>query len=182
MKPGAASGLLHRRHEADAVPADRHHRLPSLRRSGCLNGCPVLAYEKDPVTGIVRHLDDQCIGCQYCMLKCPYDVPQVLAQARHRAQMRHVREPAGGGRSARLRAGLPERGDRITRRRASGKSLRGRQARTPFCPARRARPITQPDHALSTPTRLAAGNAAAGRLLQRHAGASASRRWWSCWC
>ena len=39
---------------------------------GCLNGCPVLAYEKDPITGIVRHLDDQCIGCQYCVLKCPY--------------------------------------------------------------------------------------------------------------
>ncbi len=43
---------------------------------GCLNGCPVLAYEKDPVTGIVRHLDDQCIGCSYCILKCPYDVPK----------------------------------------------------------------------------------------------------------
>jgi len=43
---------------------------------GCMNGCPVLAYEKDPVTGIVRHLDDQCIGCQYCILKCPYDVPK----------------------------------------------------------------------------------------------------------
>jgi len=42
----------------------------------CLNGCPVLAYEKDPLTGIVRHLDDQCIGCQYCVLKCPYDVPK----------------------------------------------------------------------------------------------------------
>jgi len=42
----------------------------------CLNGCPVLAYEKDPGTGIVRHLDDQCIGCQYCMMKCPYDVPK----------------------------------------------------------------------------------------------------------
>ncbi len=36
----------------------------------------MLAYEKDPVTGIVRHLDDQCIGCQYCVLKCPYDVPK----------------------------------------------------------------------------------------------------------
>ena len=24
----------------------------------CLNGCPVLAYEKDPLTGIVRHLND----------------------------------------------------------------------------------------------------------------------------
>ena len=42
----------------------------------CLNGCPVLAYEKDEETGIVRHLDDQCIGCQYCALKCPYDVPK----------------------------------------------------------------------------------------------------------
>ena len=43
---------------------------------GCLNGCPVLAYEKDPVTGIVRHLDDQCIGCQYCVMMCPYEVPK----------------------------------------------------------------------------------------------------------
>ncbi|MBL9201618.1 MAG: dimethyl sulfoxide reductase anchor subunit [Opitutaceae bacterium] len=46
----------------------------------CLNGCPVLAYEKDPVTGIVRHLDDQCIGCSYCVLKCPYDVPKFSAR------------------------------------------------------------------------------------------------------
>jgi Fe-S-cluster-containing dehydrogenase component/DMSO reductase anchor subunit len=49
-----------------------HHCL----EPACLEGCPVLAYEKDPATGIVRHLDDQCIGCQYCILKCPYDVPQ----------------------------------------------------------------------------------------------------------
>jgi formate dehydrogenase iron-sulfur subunit len=42
----------------------------------CLNGCPVGAYEKDADTGIVRHLDDQCIGCSYCILKCPYDVPK----------------------------------------------------------------------------------------------------------
>ncbi len=46
----------------------------------CMNGCPVLAYEKDPLTGIVRHLDDQCIGCQYCILKCPYDVPKYSAK------------------------------------------------------------------------------------------------------
>ncbi|MFZ4768236.1 MAG: DmsC/YnfH family molybdoenzyme membrane anchor subunit, partial [Roseimicrobium sp.] len=42
----------------------------------CANGCPVLAYEKDAESGIVRHLDDQCIGCSYCILKCPYDVPK----------------------------------------------------------------------------------------------------------
>lgn len=45
----------------------------------CMLGCPVKAYEKDPLTGIVRHLDDQCIGCQYCVLKCPYDVPKFNA-------------------------------------------------------------------------------------------------------
>src|SRR5262249_41379303 len=42
----------------------------------CLLGCPAKAYEKDPVTGIVRHLDDQCIGCRYCTLMCPYDAPK----------------------------------------------------------------------------------------------------------
>ena len=42
----------------------------------CMHGCPVKAYEKDETTGIVRHLDDQCIGCEYCSLKCPYDVPK----------------------------------------------------------------------------------------------------------
>jgi formate dehydrogenase iron-sulfur subunit len=46
---------------------------------GCLSACPVNAYEKDPVTGIVRHLDDQCFGCQYCTLACPYEVPKFHA-------------------------------------------------------------------------------------------------------
>src|SRR4051812_35940100 len=54
------------------VTAACHHCVDPA----CLNGCPVLAYEKDAQTGIVRHLDDQCIGCQYCVLKCPYDVPK----------------------------------------------------------------------------------------------------------
>ncbi|HEX8371522.1 MAG TPA: DmsC/YnfH family molybdoenzyme membrane anchor subunit [Chthoniobacterales bacterium] len=49
-----------------------HHCLDPA----CADGCPVLAYEKDQETGIVRHLDDQCIGCQYCVLKCPYEVPK----------------------------------------------------------------------------------------------------------
>lgn len=46
----------------------------------CMTGCPVKAYEKDPITGIVRHLDDRCIGCQYCILMCPYDAPKYSAK------------------------------------------------------------------------------------------------------
>ena len=45
----------------------------------CMIACPVDAYEKNPVTGIVKHLDDQCFGCQYCTLACPYDVPKYHA-------------------------------------------------------------------------------------------------------
>jgi Fe-S-cluster-containing dehydrogenase component/DMSO reductase anchor subunit len=72
-------GLLHGGSAAapvqQAITTACHHCLDPA----CLNGCPVLAYEKDPVTGIVKHLDDQCIGCQYCTFTCPYDVPQYSA-------------------------------------------------------------------------------------------------------
>jgi Fe-S-cluster-containing dehydrogenase component/DMSO reductase anchor subunit len=79
LEPGEtwrSVGLLHggtsRLPVLQHVTTACHHCL----EPACLDGCPVEAYEKDPITGIVRHLDDQCIGCQYCILKCPYDVPQ----------------------------------------------------------------------------------------------------------
>jgi formate dehydrogenase iron-sulfur subunit len=57
------------------VTAACHHCL----EPACMIACPVNAYEKDPVTGIVKHLDDQCFGCQYCTMACPYDVPKYHA-------------------------------------------------------------------------------------------------------
>jgi Fe-S-cluster-containing dehydrogenase component/DMSO reductase anchor subunit len=42
----------------------------------CLMGCPVDAYTKSPLTGIVHHSADACIGCQYCTWNCSYGVPQ----------------------------------------------------------------------------------------------------------
>jgi len=73
-------GLLHG--GSAAVPVQQtvttacHHCLDPA----CMTGCPVGAYEKHPVTGIVKHLDDQCIGCQYCTFTCPYEVPQYNAK------------------------------------------------------------------------------------------------------
>jgi formate dehydrogenase iron-sulfur subunit len=65
----------------DASPVLQHvtHACHHCVEPACSIGCPVNAYEKDPETGIVRHLDDQCIGCQYCTLACPYDVPRYHA-------------------------------------------------------------------------------------------------------
>ncbi len=54
------------------VTAACHHCV----NPACMNACPTNAYEKDPITGIVKHLDDQCFGCQYCTLACPYGVPK----------------------------------------------------------------------------------------------------------
>jgi formate dehydrogenase iron-sulfur subunit len=77
-------GLLHATSAAPTVAAKPtqqtvttgcHHCVDPA----CLKGCPVDAYEKDPLTGIVKHLDDQCIGCGYCMLTCPYEVPTYSA-------------------------------------------------------------------------------------------------------
>ncbi len=71
-----AVGVLHGGTAANpiqqTVTTACHHCLDPA----CMKGCPVGAYEKDPRTGIVKHLDDQCIGCQYCTLTCPYEVPQ----------------------------------------------------------------------------------------------------------
>jgi Fe-S-cluster-containing dehydrogenase component/DMSO reductase anchor subunit len=53
------------------VTSSCHHCIDPA----CLTGCPANAYEKDPITGIVAHLDDECIGCSYCTLTCPYEVP-----------------------------------------------------------------------------------------------------------
>lgn len=40
----------------------------------CLSGCPTKAYDKLP-NGIVAHLAEECVGCEYCIWNCPYEVP-----------------------------------------------------------------------------------------------------------
>lgn len=40
----------------------------------CVTVCPTNACHRDPLTDIVTMNGDDCIGCAYCVVACPYDV------------------------------------------------------------------------------------------------------------
>ena len=166
MKHGATSdcciGGTRRSRAAEHVTTACHHCV----EPACLTGCPVNAYEKDPVTGIVKHLDDQCIGCQYCTFTCPYDVPKYQPAKGHRPQVRHV-PPTGSPWAKRRRAcrRCPNEAIaiRVVERRAGDRGRRGGAV-----PAGRADPRITPRRrpTYKSAARLPAQHAA-GRLLSR---------------
>ncbi len=42
----------------------------------CVTACPVSALIKDESTGIVIYNKHACIGCRYCQVACPYNIPK----------------------------------------------------------------------------------------------------------
>jgi Fe-S-cluster-containing dehydrogenase component len=38
----------------------------------CRQVCPADAVYKDPLTGIVEHNEDRCVGCNMCVMVCPF--------------------------------------------------------------------------------------------------------------
>jgi Fe-S-cluster-containing dehydrogenase component len=42
---------------------------------GCASACPARALEKTAAGPVVYHAE-RCLGCRYCMLACPFDVPK----------------------------------------------------------------------------------------------------------
>jgi anaerobic dimethyl sulfoxide reductase subunit B (iron-sulfur subunit) len=49
----------------------------------CTAVCPTGAMHKDPDTGLVSVNADVCIGCGYCVMACPYNVPKVDREKGH---------------------------------------------------------------------------------------------------
>lgn len=46
----------------------------------CASACPVRALDKKP-TGPVTYDPSKCMGCRYCMVACPFDVPRYEYEA-----------------------------------------------------------------------------------------------------
>jgi Fe-S-cluster-containing dehydrogenase component len=42
----------------------------------CVSACPVSALKKDGKFGVVSYDKNLCIGCRYCQVACPYNVPK----------------------------------------------------------------------------------------------------------
>lgn len=61
--------------ERGKYPNVKRQFLPVLcnhcENTPCLKGCPATAIMRDD-NGIVRQLEDECIGCGYCIQICPY--------------------------------------------------------------------------------------------------------------
>jgi len=67
---------------------------------GCVSACPVSAMQKDAKTGVVSYDADRCIGCRYCQVACPFNVPkfeweEAFPQIR-KCQMCDHRQKEGG--------------------------------------------------------------------------------------
>jgi Fe-S-cluster-containing dehydrogenase component len=53
----------------------KRHCMHCLEPS-CVSACPVSAMTKDKETGLVRYNVDNCIGCRYCQVACPFNIPK----------------------------------------------------------------------------------------------------------
>lgn len=52
------------------------HSCMHCQKPSCVSVCPVSAMTKDPVTGVVDYRKSTCIGCRYCQIACPFNIPK----------------------------------------------------------------------------------------------------------
>lgn len=52
------------------------HNCMHCKYPGCVSACPVKALTKHPVDGVVEYDANKCIGCRYCQMACPFNIPK----------------------------------------------------------------------------------------------------------
>ena len=61
--------------DENGKPHFMKHNCMHCKKPGCVSVCPVSALQKDPVSGIVTYDANRCIGCRYCQMACPFNIP-----------------------------------------------------------------------------------------------------------
>ncbi len=64
---------------------------------GCLRACPSDGAIVQYANGIVDFQQDHCIGCQYCVTGCPFNIPKFNSGNEKSSQVHLVLRPRGGG-------------------------------------------------------------------------------------
>ena len=122
----------------------------------CAAACMLHSLHKDETTGIVGYDPAYCVGCRYCQMACPFNVPKFefdkavpkivkCELCRHRvgdAQLKATTAASAATRRARARLlrGLPARGGHL--RQARRAARRGASGGSPRSPALRRRRST----------------------------------------
>lgn len=61
--------------EYDPHPHFIKRNCMHCKKPGCVSACPVTALAKDPDDGVVTYDPNRCIGCRYCQMACPFNIP-----------------------------------------------------------------------------------------------------------
>jgi Fe-S-cluster-containing dehydrogenase component len=67
--------VVNRTEKAPGIPRYAKKQCMHCIAPACASACPVRAMDKLP-TGPVVYNASKCMGCRYCMLACPFDVPK----------------------------------------------------------------------------------------------------------
>lgn len=61
--------------KAEGAPRFAKRQCMHCIAPACASACPVRAMDKKP-EGPVTYRADKCMGCRYCMLACPFEIPK----------------------------------------------------------------------------------------------------------
>jgi Fe-S-cluster-containing dehydrogenase component len=62
------------RYRIDGGHLDVKRQCMHCNHPACVTVCPVRALEKQPNGPVIWH-EHRCIGCRYCMMACPFEIP-----------------------------------------------------------------------------------------------------------